>query len=219
MRPTDFAAFRDLMKGVHDFYAKDLSEFSLSVWWESMRQFDLDAVKQAMNRHVMNPDAGQFMPKPADVVRMLAGRTVDSAQVAWAKVDRALRTVGTYRTVVFDDPLIHRVLHDMGGWVPLGTKTEDEWPFVAKEFENRYRGYAMRGERPEHPRALIGVIEAENSRTGFAADPPALIGDVAGCEAVMVGGTDRPLLGVSVATEPVAETVKRIGRKGLPDAA
>lgn len=220
MRPSDFADFRSLMKGVHDFYARDLSEFSLSVWWESMRSFDLPAVQQALNRHVMNPDTGQFMPKPADAVRMLAGRTVDSAQVAWAKVDRALRTIGTYRTVVFDDPLIHRVLSDMGGWVQLGAKTEEDWPFVAKEFETRYRGFAMRGERPEYPRSLPGITEAENGRNGFSADPPALIGDARACESVMVGGSDKPLLGVQIGTESVADTVKRIGGKNaLPDAA
>lgn len=112
-----------------------------------MKPFDLAAVKDALNRHCVNPDNGQFMPKPADVVKLLQGSSQDGALVAWAKVDRAVRQVGTYSTVVFDDPIIHRVVQDMGGWVALGDKREKEWPFVAKEFENRYRGYPMRSFR------------------------------------------------------------------------
>jgi hypothetical protein len=35
------------------------------------------------------------------------------------------------------------VISDMGGWVLLGSKGDGDWPFIAKEFENRYRGYRM----------------------------------------------------------------------------
>lgn len=213
MLPNEFAAFRDLMKGVHDFYAKDLSEFAMSVWWESMRQYDLPAVQQAMNRHVMNPDAGQFMPKPADVVRMLGGTTADAALRAWAKVDRAVRQVGPYASVAFDDALIHRVLHDMGGWVGLGQKSEDEWPFVAREFETRYRGYAMRNERPEYPPVLIGLAEAENGTRGMRSEPPRLIGDAEKARIVLSGGTTRPLIGFTIGDAlPSAGGLRLIGK-------
>jgi len=86
-----------------------------------------DAPQQPKRRrHLMNPDTGQFLPKPADIVRMLGGRTLDRALMAWAKVDKAVRQIGTYESVVFDDALIHRVLHEMGGWVGMGQKTENE---------------------------------------------------------------------------------------------
>ncbi len=57
---------------------------------------------------------------------MLGGSTQDAALAAWSKVDRAVREVGPYQSVAFDDALIHRVLFEMGGWIPLGSKTEDE---------------------------------------------------------------------------------------------
>lgn len=34
--------------------------------------------------------------------------------VAWNKVDKAVRQVGAWTSVMFDDALIHRVISDMG---------------------------------------------------------------------------------------------------------
>ena len=195
MTESDKKDFLTLIGGVHGFYRQDVSKFALGVWWEAMKQFDLAAVADALNRHCVNPDTGQFMPKPADVIKMLRGSSQDSALVAWSKVDKAVRQVGTYATVAFDDPLIHRVLQDMGGWISLGLKTEHEWPFVAKEFETRYRGYSMRNEKPEHQRLLTGSAEAQNSQTGQKSQPPVLIGDAEAAKRVIQGGSDKQAIG------------------------
>jgi hypothetical protein len=93
---------------------------------------------------------------------------------------------------VFDDALIHRVISEMGGWIQLGSKGNDEWPFVAKEFETRYRGYRMRAENPEFPPVLIGLANSQNAVNGHRAEP-VLIGD-AKAQDVMLLGTDKPLL-------------------------
>ena len=148
MTEHDFEKFRDGLTGVYAFYDKEINTFALDLWWNSLKQFDLPAIIQAFNRHVVNTESGKWLPKPADIIRMLQGSTQDAALIAWAKVDKAVRYKGTYVDVVFDDPVIHRVLHDMGGWIALGQKNEDEWPFVAREFENRYRGFRERSEIP-----------------------------------------------------------------------
>ncbi|MBN2700823.1 MAG: hypothetical protein JXR29_05170 [Methylothermaceae bacterium] len=171
MTAEDFQDFRVLLTGVYDFYGKVLSEFALSVWWQAMRPFDLSAVREALSRHVVNPDTGQYLPKPADAIRMLGGSTADSALLAWSKVNKAMRCVGPHQSVAFDDCLIHRVIEDMGGWIALGRKTEHEWPFVANEFQTRYRGYAMRSARPKYPPHLAGIAESANRIGGFASEP------------------------------------------------
>lgn len=194
MNTNEHGRFIALIADVQAFYGKDLSEFAGNVWWEAMKPYEYGAVADALNRHCVNPDSGQFAPKPADVVKMLQGSTQDSALVAWAKVDRAVRSCGVYNSVVFDDPVIHRVIMDMGGWVQLGRKEEKEWPFVAKEFENRYRGYKMRSETPDYLPVLIGICEAQNTRLGHRSQPPMLIGNVEHAKRVMLGGADKPLL-------------------------
>lgn len=197
MKQADFDGFADILQVVSEQYGKKLSDGAIALYWQGLHDFELSAVREALGRHLRNTDTGQFMPKIADIIRMLQGSTQDSALTAWAKVDKALRTVGPYETVVFDDPLVHVVLHDMGGWVGLGTKTEDEWPFVAKEFENRYRGFKARGEVPHYPPKLIGIAEAHNAQQGQKVAEPILIGDASKAKKVMTAGTDRPLLGIT----------------------
>lgn len=195
---TDFAK---TLLAVADYYGRELSENVVDLYWNGLREYDIDSVKRALWAHVRNPDTGQFMPKIADVAKMTQGRTDDQAAVAWSKVDQAVRRVGTYQCVVFDDAVIHRVLLDMGGWVYIGGKDEKEWPFVAKEFQNRYRGYRMRDETPEYPPVLIGLANAHNSKAGFRENPPILIGDERRASAVRLGGTTVPLLGMKSAAD------------------
>ncbi|WP_150587108.1 DUF6475 domain-containing protein, partial [Pandoraea communis] len=177
MTQNDKVRFFGLIADVYAFYKSDFSDFVGLVWWQAMQQFDLAAVESAMGRHAANPDSGQFLPKPADVVKMLQGSTQDSALLAWHKVDKAVREVGTYVSVAFDDALIHRVVFEMGGWVSLGTKDESEWPFLKNEFVNRYRGYRGRSQVPEYPPLLIGIAETTNTRAGLQSQGPVLIGN------------------------------------------
>lgn len=195
MQQADFDQFSQLLNATADLYGKTMSGMAISLWWNALSQYDLAAVRDGLSRHMQSPDSGQFMPKPADVIRMIGGTTQDGALQAWAKVDKAVRSVGTYQTVVFDDPIIHAVVMDMGGWVAMGAKTEHEWPFVAKEFENRYRGYRNRGGADEYPRTLIGIAEAQNSQNGLRSQPPVLIGDAARAKQVLLGGSDSPRIG------------------------
>lgn len=207
MQTDDFQKFHDGITGVMGFYGRSVSNFALDVWWTALKGHDLAAIVDAFNRHLANPDAGQFPPKPADIIRMLQGSTQDSALRAWVKVDQAVRRVGTYVDVVFDDALIHRVIQDMGGWVALGTKREDEWPFVAKEFENRYRGFRSRNECPEYPACLVGIATAHNNQKGFKTEPPVLIGNEQLARHVLRGGSDRPALGFKRMRDDLDEAV------------
>ena len=207
MTENDFAQFRKGVAGVYAFYEKDLSDFSLDLWWRAMKRYDLSAIIEGFNRHVMNPDQGKWLPKPADIIKMIDGGTQDSALIAWAEVDRRMREVGTYQSIVFDDPLIHRVLSDMGGWIPLGMKTETEWPFVAKEFENRYRGYKARNEIPEYPSHLIGLAEAHNSKEGYRIDTPFLAGNADKAMLVYKNGTGKVDFGGEVGLQKLKRDV------------
>lgn len=212
MERTDRKRLAQCLLAASEVYGREVSEAVAGVWWNALRWHDIEAVEVAFQRHMTNPDTGQFMPKPADIVRMLAGTTADSAMVAWAKVDKAMRTVGTYQSVVFDDAIAMRVLQDMGGWIALGTKSGDEWPFVANEFRTRYQGFKQRGEIPEYPPRLAGIAEADCVRRGYAAPDPVLIGDAGVAQCIAANGTERPAIGVQRA--PMTSVLKIIdGRK------
>lgn len=212
MLDHDLPIFSETLTGVADYYGKELSTGVIDVYWNGLREYDLDAVQKALWNHARNPDTGQFMPKIADIAKMLQGRTGDQAAVAWSKVDQAVRRVGTYADVIFDDPIIHRVLADMGGWVLLGTKNESDWPFVAKDFENRYRGYRMRDETPEYAPVLIGMANAHNGEKGFRLNAPIVIGDERKANQVRIGGTSAPLLSMKTAGEMMEDSPGKVLR-------
>lgn len=201
MVESELPDFAKTLLAVADYYGKELSENVVDLYWNGLREYDLASVKRALWAHVRNPDTGQWMPKIADIAKVTQGRTDDQAAIAWSKVDQAVRRVGTYQCVVFDDAVIHRVILDMGGWVYIGAKDEKEWPFVAKEFQNRYRGYRMRDETPEYPPVLIGMANAHNSKQGFREHPPILVGDERKATSVRLGGTTAPLLGMKSAAD------------------
>lgn len=197
MIDQDKQKFANLLTGLAEYYKSPMSSPIMRLYWDSLKSYNYEAVEMAFSRHIGNPDTGQFMPKVADVTRMLQGTTTDSSLVAWSKVDRAVRDVGVYETVVFDDPLIHVVLMEMGGWVPLGSKDEGEWPFVAKEFQTRYRGYKSRNEIPKFTKALIGIAESHNTQQGFEIRKPILIGNKELAERVFSSGSNDHRMGLT----------------------
>ncbi len=211
MQVTDKKRFATLLTGIADYYGKELSESMISLFWQGLQQFDIDAVEKALWEHTQNPDTGQFMPKIADVTRSLQGRTQDQAALAWSKVDSAIRRIGPYSDVVFDDIIIHRVIADMGGWIKLGTQSEEDWPFVSNQFQTRYRGYRLCGEVPNHQPILTGLINAQNAIEGFCSEPPILIGNDAKAQMVMFSGTNEQLIQMKPACNSVSDmTMKRI---------
>lgn len=216
MREEDEGPLLTLVGEVYGFYRKPFSKFTGSVWLNAMQPFDFETVADALNRHCVNPDAGQYCPFPADVVKMLQGTTQDSALVAWSKVDRAVRVVGPWPDVAFDDALIHRVIAEMGGWISFGERSGKDWDFVRNEFVTRYRSYKMRSERPEYHPVLTGTANASNALQKQDWAKPVLIGDHRLALAVMKGGVNTLHIGITPMNAVAESVLKRLQGRG-PD--
>lgn len=197
--------FASLLTALADYYDKEISKATAGIYWAGLRQFDYEAIEKAAWAHTQLPDeAGRWFPRVGDLIKLMDGGTDDQAAQAWSKVDTAIRTRGTWDDVAFDDPLIHRVIADMGGWVLIGSKDDKEWPFVAKEFQARYRAFRQRGETPEYPPRLTGIANAQNAQQGMPRLPAILIGDVEKAKQVIRGGNGAAQIGM----RPAAETLK-----------
>ena len=190
MTPNDFDEFQRRLTAAWALYGKSITEDVLEIFWQALQSYPLADVKQALNRHAIDPDVGQYPPKPADLIRQLEGDPESQAMQAWSKVWQAVGRVGTYQSVVFDDPLIHAVVEEMGGWLVFGQFTEEEQPFRAQEFVKRYRAYQTVRRCPPYPPKLIGRTEHTNATAGFteAIPPPVLLGDPAQARQVQAQG-------------------------------
>jgi hypothetical protein len=184
MESDDVPEFTIMMVGIGEIYRTAISKFLTDIYWKSLKHFEWQDVERALNAHIYNPDCGQFFPKPADVVRFIEGSGETRALQAWSKVEQAIKQVGGYQSVVFDDALIHAVLENMGGWTKLCSVTLDELPFRCNEFQKRYMGFVHK--KPErHPKYLAGIIEVQNAKNNFPIPAPILLGDLKKAKAVM----------------------------------
>lgn len=196
MTGADFEPFRRMLALVAEQYGKPMSPDLIRLYFDALRHYELQAVRVALNAHVGNPDVGQFMPKVADIVRALDGTNADSALLAWAKVEQAVKHVGSYSTVVFDEPIIHAIIADMGGWIDLCATQDKEWPFKGNEFVRRYRGYREKVAALQYPKLLHGRFDLENLAKGYSAQSPVLVGDAGAALAVLESGSDKPRVGM-----------------------
>jgi hypothetical protein len=215
MRNADRVAFKDLLTDVMAFYRQDVSPFALSVWWQACEAFELEQVAKALTGHAMDPDRGQFAPKPADVVRQLAGTATDRAMLAWGKVHDAMGRVGAYTDVVFDEPAIHAVVDDLGGWSKMCRTELSELSYLQHRFTESYRAYVGRG-RFEYPRRLTGDRSPDElyAKRGLPPPKPAVIGDLVKARDVYrLGGAH----GKTSVTYHALEAIER-GAPMLPDA-
>jgi len=166
-------------------YRQELSPDVVELWWNVLADYDLAAIKQALTKHLRNPDTGQYMPKPADVIKFMSGSTQDAALMAWAKVHACVRRHGSWSDMVFDDPIVHAVIQDMGGWIKLCEMLETDVPFRGKEFENRYRAYARQQQRVQCLPVMIGRATLHNQANGYDSPPPEMIGNEEKCREML----------------------------------
>lgn len=176
MKYEDKTMFVTLMTGIAELYGKKLSTHWLEIYWRCLESYEFNDIKNALNSYIVNPDNGQFIPKPADIVRILIGNSTEKALYAWSKVLKAIREVGCYTTIVFDDPIIHVVIYDMGGWITLCRTVEDQLPFIGREFEKRFMGY-LRQKLGTYPTKLIGFVEHFNQQNSDTVVQPVLFGN------------------------------------------
>lgn len=176
MIPEDYKKFVNCLIGCAEICDKQLSEQAILIYWNSLKHLEIVVVANAFNRHVVNPDNGQFMPKPADIIKLCGGSNLDSAMLAWSVVLDSIKSVGRYESVVFGDAATMSVIREMGGWISLCKIENKELPFKANEFQARYKSYKVMG-RNDHPCKLVGVSEAANQSSGQPVQMPVLIGD------------------------------------------
>jgi len=213
MQNSDKQEFKDTLLAIFELYTNPPPSIrTIAMYYEALRHVDIADVKEALSVHVRDTDEGKYLPKPSDVLRGMQGNKATLAESAWTKVDKAVRTVGPYESVCFDDPLINSTLSDMGSWPRLANTSGEEYPFKHNEFVKRYSG--MLTNPPEsHPKRLIGLTENNNVSEGFEPPQPKLIGDKLKAIAVYQRGDNSGRIGISTLPSNISDVIKQIGPK------
>jgi hypothetical protein len=189
MNDQDISRFAVLIAGIGEVYGKSFTSVTVDIYWNVLKAFRIEDVQIAIYRYLKNPDVGRFLPKPADIIMAMGGTSQNQALLAWTKVVSAIHSVGSYTSIAFDDALIHAVIEDMGGWREMCLTSIEQLPFVAKDFQVRYRGYVIT--KPvRYPRYFIGIVESNNSGFGYMCGPPMLFGDKEKAKQIIATGSD-----------------------------
>jgi hypothetical protein len=168
MNSTDRIEFTQGLMLLAEIYNRKLSELLLQAYWDCLKSYSLASFKQVLCHFLKNPDsANHGFPSPAAWIKVLEGDSQAKGLAAWTKVIRAIRYVGQYESVTFNDPITHAVINDMGGWIFLCKQPERELIFLQKEFERRYVNYASRKKIPATTEYLTGYIAHQNRVHGF----------------------------------------------------
>lgn len=65
---TEFTALLATAMAV---YGKTITTGMVDLYFSALQRYELDVVREGLNRHLQDPQAGQFAPKPADVIRQI----------------------------------------------------------------------------------------------------------------------------------------------------
>lgn len=157
--------FRMLDGATSLFSAQPLTAEAKLMWQAIMSRYHIDDIQRAFERHVAG---AHRMPVPSDLIKIIEGNPSDRALIAWNKVIAAMRDIGDHRSICFDDPVIHLVVLEMGGWPALCRTTDDKLHFVGQDFQKRYT--AQSKDQAETlkaaPRFLSGNAAAQNQSAG-----------------------------------------------------
>ncbi|OOH75916.1 DUF6475 domain-containing protein [Leptospirillum ferriphilum] len=169
MEPSRYKDFGELLKGVSEMFDREMTETVFKFWIVSLKDYSFQEIVDAFNRFVQTESR---MPVLADILRILRGSDEDKALSALIKVEDAMQKHGGYATVVFDDPVIHAVIQELGGWIRTCRLSEQEFVWWKKEFRERYEHHIHCGLSPhqEIPVKLSGIFDQANLQ-------PVVIGD------------------------------------------
>ncbi|RLV61754.1 hypothetical protein D5018_01205 [Parashewanella curva] len=129
MIESDKIEFAQIWASAWNLYRQKISTQILTIAFEALKNYSIEEIRTGMTHHIRSPDTGQFCPTPTDIIKHIDGNSISKSLLAWNKVDEAIKRVGAWSSVIFDDPLIHRVITDMGGWVKLCKIQESDYPY------------------------------------------------------------------------------------------
>mgnify|MGYP001613384076 CR=1 FL=1 len=175
MTKTEKIEFDKRIVMLAEMHDKKISEGLLNLYWEALKDLlfeDFNRVANVLAR------SSKFFPKPVEFRDQVLPDITAQASLAYGKVEKAFTQAGIYKTVVFDDPVIHAVVENLGGWVNYCNLPDEELKWYRKDFEHKYIHFAsliIQGKI--FPSVKLAGLYERDTHASIEAKTPALIGD------------------------------------------
>ena len=178
----NFNQFSIIFGILAEYFGAQPSKGLTKIYYESFKKWREEEFKRACEI-VMRSRVYNGLPKIADIVEAIQGKPEDKAALAYHALVDAMKRVGSWETVLFEDGAISRAVEAMGGWEYVNGIGEDEWKFRRKEFESLYLAHMRRGDnQPQKCFGTFDRINGSNSQDGW--NKPVLIQDATRAQVV-----------------------------------
>ena len=154
------------LSSTSEIYGKYPSKELLRIYFDYLINYSIENIAAAFKKHSLDPNVGQFFPKPSDIVRNISGdrlSTKNNALIAWAAVEAAISSVGSYGTLELDDKQALMVIRTMGSWSQFCQTDRDKMPFKKQEFIGMYEAFNSTAIE-DMPDCLMGIADLANQR-------------------------------------------------------
>ena len=167
MEAKDRELFQGMITVLCEQYKLPATKARLRLYFGSLSDLTIEQVEKGITEMLRNRFMQAF-PLPAEIREYALGNRRDIALAAYLKTGEAVSRVGASGNVVFDDPVIHRVIMSYdGGWPGVCTAYDDSK--FKDDFLARYRALAGVAERnpisiADTPPYLPGITELTNRK-------------------------------------------------------
>ena len=169
MAASDKKRIADALTAMAEVFGKQASEAWFRGYCMGLEGLTAAQVESAVAKAMRG---SKFMPTPSEL-RELSGElsTTDRPRLAWDEFERAVVSIGGYKSPDFADPLINATIRHLGGWqrcCELPAEEFDKW--LRKDFEATYATFMRSPPGNEACGPLVGICEQHNRV--HAADHP-----------------------------------------------
>lgn len=167
MNKKDAPKFTEYMSILNEMYGdgtKTISDLKMGVYFEALKELSIEEVHQAIAK-LAKTRVFKTFPTPAEILDSVRTSVEDRALLAFQDVIGVVQFNCGYKSVIFEDGTIGKVIEAMGGYEKICDWKTDERRFNEMEFVKLYKVYDARGPWP--PKKFIGEFEAHNVRMGY----------------------------------------------------
>lgn len=188
MTRQDAPRFVSSLTAMGALYEKHPESTVIEIYFRALEKFTIDEVEKGISKAC---STCKFFPKPVELIDCITGGTgnlADKAMVEACRVLEAIKGIGTYTTVCFDDAVTQAVIvQQFGGWAKFGDMLVENEKWFIKDFCSGYQAFARQNVR--HYGALPGISMGQNALAGRERDEkPVYIGDVEKAKAIHAQG-------------------------------
>lgn len=138
--------FLKQLAGLGELYDKKMSTALISMYLQALSKYGDREVSEAMAGCI---NKMRFFPRPADIISLIEEDPENMALEAWGSLIQAIKSVGRYGYVSFEDNKIVRLVNSFGGWDSVCDWRESDLDFRRAEFVKNYK--VMKDDVVEYP--------------------------------------------------------------------